>query len=256
MKIAIVTGASSGLGKEFVKILDRKECLNEIWVIARRENRLQELQIGCSTPLRILPLDLTEKESIRKVTALLKEENPEVEFLVNAAGMGKIGSYRELSLEDCETMIDLNCRAAVSMTQGVLPFMKKGSHILEICSTAAFQPFPYLNVYAASKAFLYRYSRALRVELFSRRISVTAICPYWVKDTEFIDTAKKTQNSSYIHSFPLASKEKTVVKWAFQDAKLGFAVSTPGPVCFLHRVTAKFIPHELMMGMWALIRRI
>lgn len=105
-------------------------------------------------------------------------------------------------------MIDLNCKAAVAMTQISLPFMKRGARVLQICSTAAFQPFPYLSVYAATKAFLYRYSRALRVELYGTGIRVTAVCPYWIKDTEFIGRAKKSSDSSYIHSFPLASRQK------------------------------------------------
>jgi short-subunit dehydrogenase len=256
LKISVVTGASSGLGREFVYLLDKKENLDEIWVIARREERLKALQNQVNTKLRILAYDLTENESFSKLSKLLKEENPEVKFLINAAGFGKIGSYKDISLEDCEKMIDLNCKAAMAVTQIMIPYMPKKSHILEICSTSAFQPFQFLNVYAASKAFLYRYSRALRVELFPKLITVTAVCPYWIRDTEFISKAKKTHNSTYIRNFPFSSSENTVAAWAMMDAKLGLPVSTPGPVCILHRISAKFIPHELMMGIWAIIRRI
>lgn len=256
MKIAIVTGASSGLGSEFIRRLDRGERLDEIWVIARRKGRLEALRQQVKTKLRVLPLDLTEKQSFRDLSALLAEQKPFVSVLVNAAGFGKIGSCRDVSLEDCDGMIDLNCRAAVDMTQVALPYMAKGSRILQVCSTSAFQPFPYLNVYAATKAFLYRYSRALRVELFGRGIKVTAVCPYWIRDTEFIATAKKTGNSSYIRDFPLASRAGRVASMALRDSRMGFAVSTPGVVCTLHRVAAKFIPGELIMGLWSLLRRI
>ena len=256
MKTAIVTGASSGLGRQFVRRLDRTEPLDEIWVVARRKERLAELEHQVKTKLRVLPFDLTDKGSFRELDALLEREKPDVRVLINAAGFGKIGSYRDISRADCDDMIDLNCRAAVDMTQTVLPYMKQGARILEICSTSAFQPFQFLNVYAASKAFLYRYSRALRVELFGRGIKVTAVCPYWIKDTEFIGTAQKTRNSSYIRSFPLASREKTVACMALNDSRLGLPVSTPGVVCTLHRVAAKFIPSELTMGMWALLRRL
>ena len=256
MKTAIVTGASSGLGREFVTLLDRTEHLDEIWVVARRRDRLAALEKQVTTKLRILPLDLTEKESFRKLDRIFEEEKPDVRVLINAAGFGKIGSYHDISRTDSEDMIDLNCRAAVAMTQTALPYMHRDARILEICSTSAFQPFQFLNVYAATKAFLYRYSRALRVELFSRGIKVTAVCPYWIKDTEFIGTAQKTKNSSYIRHFPLASREKTIARMALTDSRLGFAVSTPGVVCTLHRIAAKFIPGELMMGIWALIRRI
>ncbi|MCD8105558.1 MAG: SDR family NAD(P)-dependent oxidoreductase [Lachnospiraceae bacterium] len=255
-KIAIITGASSGLGREFARGLDEKEKLDEIWAIARREELLDELCSQVSTSLRPIPLDLTQKESFEVLHSLLQEEEPDVRYLINAAGFGKIGSWKDISLQDCDDMIDLNCRAAVDLTQLALPYMSKGTRILEICSTAAFQPFPYLNVYSASKAFLYRYSRALRIELFGEGIHVTAVCPYWIKDTEFIDTAKKTADSSYIRHFPLASREKTVVRHALIDAGLGVPVSTPGIVCTLHRIAAKFIPGEIMMGIWALLRRI
>jgi short-subunit dehydrogenase len=256
MKTAIVTGASSGLGREFVTQLDQTEHLDEIWVIARRKDRLTALQKQVKTKLRILPLDLTDKESFRLIDELLKKEQPDVRVLINAAGFGKIGSCRTLSREVCDAMIDLNCRAAVDMTQTVLPYMRRGARILQICSTSAFQPLQYLNLYAASKAFLYRYSRALRVELFRQGIKVTAVCPYWIKDTEFIGTAKKTTDSSYIRHFPLASRQKHVARMALTDSRLGFAVSTPGVICTAHRVVAKFIPSELMMGIWALVRRV
>ncbi|MCD8250035.1 MAG: SDR family NAD(P)-dependent oxidoreductase [Lachnospiraceae bacterium] len=256
MKTAIVTGASSGLGSEFVQQISEQEQLDEIWIIARREERLRALQSRVRTRLRCVPLDLTQRDSFRVLGEMLAREEPEVCLLVNAAGFGKIGSFRDISAADCDNMIDLNCRAAVDMTQLVLPYMKKGARILEICSTSAFQPFPYLNVYAATKAFLYRYSRALRVELFREGIRVTAVCPYWIKDTEFIGTARKTKDSAYIRHFPLASKSRHVVRRALSDSRLGLAVSTPGPVCLVHRIAAKWIPSELMMGIWALLRRI
>lgn len=256
MNIAIVTGASSGIGREFVRLLDAQKKYDAIWVIARRKERLLALAKQSETPVLAVPLDLGEKESVRELAKYLKKENPNVRMLINAAGYGKIGNYKEVSLEDTEGMIDLNCRAAVAVTQTVLPYMKKGSHIMQICSTAAFQPFPYLNVYAASKAFLYRYSRALRVELFSRRISVTAVCPYWIKDTEFIGRARSGKKKSEIRSFPFASRQKAVARRAMRDTRLGMAVSTPGFMCSIHRVIAKIIPSEIMMGFWAGLRRL
>lgn len=255
MNIAIVTGASSGLGGCFVEMLDG-EALDEIWVIARREQRLNALRDKVKTPLRVMPLDLTDKAAVRSIQDELDKQKPSVRVLINAAGYGKIGRWDDVSLEDCEGMIDLNCRAAVAFTRAALPYMTEGARIMQICSTAAFQPFQYLSIYAASKAFLYRYTRALRIELIPRRIKVTAVCPYWIKDTEFIAVAKRTKDSSYIRHFPLASREKSVARWAMRDSKLGLAVSTPGPVCMLHRLVAKFIPSEIMMGLWELVRRI
>ena len=201
-------------------------------------------------------VDLTRPEALDRLEALLQQARPEVRILVNAAGFGKAGSYGDVGRRESAAMIDLNCRAAVAVTQICLPHMGAGGRILQICSTSAFQPFPYLNVYAASKAFLYRYSRALRVELFPRKIQVTAVCPYWIRDTEFIPIAQQSDQRQAIRHFPLASTKRGVVRRSLLDSRLGLPVSTPGPVCTLHRIAAKFIPSELMMGLWALLRRI
>ncbi|WP_404352420.1 SDR family NAD(P)-dependent oxidoreductase [Caproicibacterium sp. XB2] len=257
MQIAIVTGASSGLGREFVRQISETEPLDEIWVIARRETRLQQLAAEISSvQVRPVALDLTHQKSLQQLQALLQREKPDIRILVNAAGFGKMGSYADISRCDCDGMIDLNCRAAVDMTMLALPYMRKGARILEICSTAGFQPLPGLGVYAASKAFLLRYSRALRWELFPRGIHTTAVCPYWVKDTEFIPTARKTKDAKAVRHFPLASHAHSVVKLALWDSQLDLAVSTPSPVSFVHRLTAKFIPHCVMIAIWELLRRI
>lgn len=257
MKIAIITGASSGLGREFVMQAAKKEPeIEEFWVIARRRSRLEELKEICPKPVFILAEDLTCEETFVRLKKILEERKPDIRLLINAAGFGKIGGYQEITPLESGKMIDLNCRAAVIITQLCLPYMSRGSRILMICSTAGFQPFPYLNVYAASKAFLYRYSRALRIELFSRRICVTAVCPYWIKDTEFIPAAKATDASRSIRHFPLSSSVRNVAAHALLDSRLGLSVSTPGIVCTVHRIAAKFIPSTFMMQIWQLIRHL
>lgn len=259
MKIAVITGASSGLGKEYVKELGRKDAgIDEIWAIARRKDRLAELGGLSRIPVRALSFDLTQKSSIDALAERLAEEKPDIRILINAAGFGKIGSSVSIGREETDRMIDLNCRAAVDMTYICIPYMSEGSRIMEICSTSGFQPFQYLNVYAASKAFLYRFSRALRVELFSRKIKVTAVCPYWIRDTEFIPAAENSGGGQekMIRHYPLSSSVHSVAVHSLMDSKLGLAVSTPGIVCTVHRIAAKVIPAELMMGIWAVLRRV
>ncbi|MGN0155266.1 MAG: SDR family NAD(P)-dependent oxidoreductase [Lachnospiraceae bacterium] len=257
MKIGIVTGASSGLGKEFVRqISEKMPDIQEIWSIARRKEQLDELKQELGDVVRPLPLDLTEENSIAFLEELLKEENPKIAILVNAAGVGKIGNYQEIDRQALDAMINLNCRAAVDVTTICIPYMKSKSRILEICSTAAFQPIQHLNVYAASKAFLYRYSRALYVELFDRDIRVTAVCPYWIKDTEFIPIAMNSDSNKSIRHFPFSSRSCNVVKRALRDSQIGIPVSTPGLICFLHRIAAKIIPAQIMMGIWAVVKKI
>ena len=279
VKIAVVTGASSGLGREYVKLIDERSVthpndrVDQIWVIARRKERLLDLQKEVRTPLKVIPMDLTGPDMEERIRKLYLEEKPDIRLLVNSAGFGKIGNYAEVSDESAAKMVDLNCRTPVLMCQLSLPYMREGARILNVCSTAAFSGLQFLGIYCASKAYLYRYSRSLRVELFCRRISVTAVCPYWVRDTEFIPVAEtaglrtgesleedgnssRAAKKTRIRHFPLAGRKKTVAAWSMADTWHRFAVSTPGPVCMVHRVFAKVIPNELMAGIWALLRRI
>ena len=175
-KIAIITGASSGLGREFVRLLDADSAgestgefhPDELWIIARRKERLEELAAGLRTDTVVLPLDLTDKTSVTQLQEKLSAEQPDVRVLINAAGSGKIAASEALTLEQVDTMIDLNCRAAVDVTQACLPYVSSGAKIMEVCSTAAFQPIPYLNVYAASKAFLYILDQGYGIHFFGK----------------------------------------------------------------------------------------
>ncbi|MDD4715718.1 MAG: SDR family NAD(P)-dependent oxidoreductase [Oscillospiraceae bacterium] len=256
MQIAIITGASSGLGREFVKQISQKEPMEEIWVIARRTDRLFHLAKQLSVPIVPIPLDLTKQESFTRFHALLEEKKPDIRILINAAGFGKMGSYKDISLQDSGDMVELNCRALMQVTLLSLPYMSRGARILEICSTASFQPLPGLNVYAASKAFVQSYSRSLRWELFGHGVHVTAVCPYWITDTEFIPVSQENGNPAAIRHFPFSSHARHVVRAALRDSKLNLPVSAPGPVSFLQRFFAKFIPHELIIGCWEGLRRL
>ena len=260
MRIAVVTGASSGLGAEFVRRLARRDEVEELWLIARRADRLEQVCRSVSREgtcrLRAIPLDLTEEQSLWDYQALLEAERPDVRWLVNAAGVGRIGANASLSRAELGNMVLLNAKAAMDVTQISLPWLGRGSHVLEICSTAAFQPLSGLGVYAATKAFLLSYSRSLRFELRPRGICVTAVCPYWIRDTEFIPTAQGTADGAAVRHFPMASRAGSVAAWGLMDASLGLAVSTPGPVCALHRLLAKFVPHGIMLTGWEGLRRL
>ena len=119
----------------------------------------------------------------------------------------------------------------------------------EIASCAAFQPIPYLAAYAATKAFLLRYSRALAAEVTERGITVTAICPYWIRDTEFIHEAKRTDKAGLFRGFPLATDQKTVARRSLWAAEHGFTVFTPDLVSTLHRIITSLLPHRLMIAL-------
>lgn len=206
MKIALVTGASSGLGREFVRQIAEQGKVEEIWAIARRRDRLEALQSISAVPIRVLALDLTRPGDMEYLRNTLQDELPDIRILVNAAGMGRMGPTVDIPAKDNDAMIDLNCRAAVDVTDAAFPYLHPGSQVLEICSTAGFQPIPGLNVYAATKAFLLSYTQTLHYELSPAGIHVTAVCPYWVKDTEFIGIAEKAGMASAIIRWPAAAR--------------------------------------------------
>ena len=254
-RIALITGASSGLGREYARLVDQKaKNIDEIWLVARRLDRLQETEEMLSHSSRCIVADLTKAEDLASIKERLSQQNIRIGILINCAGFGKIGDNNTISARDQADMISLNCTAAVELTDLCLPLMKKGDRIINVCSTAAFQPFQKLNIYAASKSFLLKYSRALRMELLPRRISVTAVCPYWIKDTEFIPVAKTKDKG--IRHFLFASDVKTVGKVSFTGAGIGLPVATPGIVCTIHRFFSKLFPDTVLLYIWDGIRRI
>ncbi len=248
MKIAVVTGASSGLGREFVRQISKKyRTLDEIWVMARRENRLRELEKEISNvKIRSIAFDITDKRSIMRYKNLLEKFKPSVRLLVNAAGYGMIGKFSELSESDNTGMIDLNCTALTRITDMTLPYMSKGgANIINIASSAAFLPQPSFAVYAASKSYVLSLSRALNQELKSRRIKVTAVCPGPV-DTEFFGIAE-TYHDVKLYKKMMFAKADKVVALALKDAFHGKTVSVYGIGIKGFRILSKIMPHELLI---------
>ena len=249
MNIAIVTGASSGMGKEFVLQLGKYVDVDEIWVIARREAALKALQSQVSTPVRPVVLDLLDTKSFETYAALLEEEKPNVKLLVNAAGFGKFGKFENISLEDDCRMIDLNSKALVVMTRLTLPYMERGSHVLQLDSLSAFQPVPYITTYGATKAFVLSYCRAMNRELRQSGIRMMAMNPFWVK-TEFFSHAFQTNQSEVQHFHPLY-EAKDVVATGLKDLyKTKKDISIHGLHAQLQVLGVKLLPHKLVMSIW------
>jgi len=244
MKIAVITGASSGIGAEFVRQLDAAENFDEIWVIARRLERLEEIK--ASAKVRPLALDLTEQCSFDEYEKLLEELDPEIAVLVNASGYGYFRGFLDDPLEKQLDMIDLNSKALTAMTYISLKYMKSGSRIYNMGSMSSIQPVPYINVYAATKAYVLSFSRALNVELKHRGIKVMAVCPYWVQ-TEFFDTAI---NDDTVNNFGKIYTAQEVVTQALKDMKKGRDVSFCGLNTKLQRLGVKLMPHSLVMKIW------
>lgn len=252
MNIAIVTGASSGMGRDFVRALDGYG-FDEIWAIARRREELEKLAAGCKTPVRVMALDLKTDGAFDELEAALEAEKPQVRYLVCGAGYGRFGDYTKVDFEQSRGMIDLNVTALVRTTYAALSYMSEGARIIEIASASAFMPLPHLNVYAATKAFVRHFSRALGAELSPRGISVTALCPGWV-DTEFMSTAQKTDRGS-VTSFPGMKKSPEVVAAALRAADRGKPMCVPGAAIKAAHAASKLFPTRLAMRAWGMIRK-
>lgn len=243
-KIAIITGATGGIGQEFVKQILKEE-VEEIWAVARNEKKLAELQEQYGEALVPVPLDLSEEAQIKGFGELLAEKKPQIQYLINNAGLAKMASYQEFSLEEISRTVDVNCKAPVLLCKLCIPYMAAGSRILNISSASAFQPNPYINLYAASKAFERSYSRALNVELKGTGITATAVCPGWV-DTELLE---KERNGKKI-KFPGMVTPDRVVTQAMKDAKKGRDMSVCSLYVKCQHVYVKLLPQKWVMKIW------
>ena len=193
-KTALITGASSGIGKEFALQLAEKGA--GLVVVSRSLKKLQDVvgdireKIGMERQIEIIPMDLSNLENPAKLFNLLQEKKIHVDLLVNNAGFGKWKSFEEEKFETIMEMNKLNMVTLSALTHlFVQPMLKKGEGgILNVASTAALQPVPYMADYAATKAFVLNFSLALWQEYKDRGICITALCPGFTK-TKFQETA-------------------------------------------------------------------
>lgn len=210
MNVIVITGASSGMGREFALQLDRGlKSVDEFWLVARRFERMKELAAMMRHTVKILPLDLTAEADIGLFGEVLQEEKPTIRMLINCAGYGMIGDFMEIPPDSQAKEVDLNCRALVQMTWACIPYMRKKSRIIQLASSAAFLPQPGFAVYAATKSFVLSFSRALREELKHKEIYVTAVCPGPVR-TEFFEIAEKYGDTLAIKKYTMVEAERVV----------------------------------------------
>lgn len=255
MRIAIVTGASSGIGREFALVISEKYKYDRIWLIARRENRLYETASLMTTAAEIIPMDLSCEESLIDLGEKLENEKPVIGLLVNAAGFGKFGSVDSQNTEDLADMIDVNIRALTLITKMCLPFMAPNGAILNMASASSFLPMPDMNVYSATKAYVLHFSRALADEIKNSGVSVTAVCPYWV-NTEFIPVAKKSPQGDAVNNFLFITYPFRVVNKALCDNENDFLYSYPDIVPLLIKMLSRILPESMQIKIWNKIKYI
>lgn len=254
MKIAIVTGASAGMGREFVRqITSRYRELDEVWVIARREDRLLALKNELGNKIRPLILDLCDESSFDKLKSELSAADAEIKLLVTAAGLGKYGSFPKLSEQNAELMVQLNIFGMMRTVRSCLDALSEGGRIILLGSQSSFQPLPHFNIYASTKAFTLHFGRALHRELRNRSVSVTTLCPGYV-DTEFFEVAAQSEDPDACTRFSPLYAPEFVVKKALRAAERGKDICVPGMQVKLMRLAAKLLPHSLVMKVWMKIR--
>ncbi|NLW89522.1 MAG: SDR family NAD(P)-dependent oxidoreductase [Clostridiaceae bacterium] len=263
MMIAIVTGASSGIGEQILRLLVREQTsqvavhYDQIWVIARNRDRLEGLRRELGPDLlTVFALDLSDPNSFDVISSALSGENPSVGLLVNCAGIGRIGRFIHQSPGDQRAMVALNCSAAAQLCSLCLPFMRiskrnpdapDAPRIINIASSAGFLPQPGFATYAASKAFLIHFSRALSAELIHTDIRCTVVCPGPVS-TDFLvhATGKPSASFSGIKRLFVARADKLAEK-SIRAARKGKAMLVYGFSQKALHVAAKILPTRWMM---------
>ncbi len=250
MNIIIITGASSGLGAEFARQLDRAfHQMDEIWLIARRKQAMLEVAQNLNHTVRVLDMDITDDNDMCRLQHLLTTQKPIIRLLVNCAGYGILGEFAFSDLSSELGMIDVNCKALTNMTYQCIPYMKKNSRIIQLASSAAFLPQPNFAVYAATKSYVYSFSRALRRELKPREIYVTAVCPGPV-NTPFFDIAEKAGGVLAVKKLTMVRADR-VVRRAILDAYHKHENSVYGLIIKGFHILSKLFPHKILLNIMA-----
>lgn len=252
--VAIITGASSGLGREFVKLMYKKEALDEIWVIARDKDKLEKLKSELGDKIVVISMDLSNVENIKTFGERKELDDCNILYLINNAGFAKFCSYGDLSVDESINMINLNISGVVAMCLVCIPHMSRGSHIINIASQAAFQPLPYQNIYSSTKAFVRNYTRALNIELKDAGITATAVCPGWIK-TELFDRALIGAEKATKNFVNMVTPDVVAVK-AVKDADKGRDMSVYSSYVKMCHFLAKILPQKTMMKIWLMQQKL
>ena len=240
-KIALVTGASAGLGVEFARQLSKRG--HALVLAARRKERLESLarELGNA---RALPIDLSKANAAAKLMSDLEANGETIDLLVNNAGFGLVRPFAELDARRLRQMIDLNVGALMDLCRAAVPAMieRKTGGIINVASTAAFQPGPKMAVYFATKAFVLSFSEALHEELKPYGIKVSCLCP-GPTHTEFGEVAGFGGNAAFDH---VAMGAVDVVAAGIAGLEKNDAVVVPGWMNKLTAASTRFAPRSVV----------
>lgn len=249
MRIALITGASSGIGKWFALYTAcYRKHIDELWLVARNKRNLktvgEKITRHTGIPCRIVAADLMAKEDMFYIEQLLIRQDPEIELLINCAGYGMIGSFKQMRPRDLRGMIRLNCEALTVLTKLCIPYLHRGSMMINVSSAAAFMPQSDFAVYAATKSYVLSLSRALGKELKKLGIRVMTVCPGCI-DTPFFTRAEQYQGMKFYKKYFMADP-RAVVRKAMIDAAKGKRMSIYGRAIRCLYWIAKWMPDAVL----------
>ncbi len=249
MKVTLITGASGGIGKAFAKRLAAEK--HDLILAARSENKLHalcdELMLEHKIMAHYIALDLTEPGADLRIFNETEKHGMEVEWLINNAGFGSMGDFTQLALETELAMINLNITAVVALTHRYLPQMRirKSGTIINVASTASFQPVPFMATYAATKAFVRSFSEAIAEENRPFNITVTALCP-GPTETNFFDEANIGTDVKETFLKRGMQKPEEVVEAGLNAVKSGKSAAISGWTNYLTARLGNFVPNSLI----------
>lgn len=241
MKIAVISGASSGMGAEFARALDSYG-LDELWLIAKDDGLLEKIAPEFKTKVRLFPVDLTSSAFFDSLKAEYQASSVEIKYLVCSAGVGFNGDFENISERQISLTVSLNCTALSLLIKVSQPYFVEGTRVLNIASGSAFLPQPSFAVYAASKAYVLSLSRALGHELRKNKVYFTAVCPGPV-DTGFFAGLEnvKEYKKKYLIS------PKTVAFGSLKASKRKKKVYTPTFSMKMVHLASKLLPTSLLL---------
>ena len=248
---ALVTGASAGIGTSFAHQLATRGV--DLVLVARRADRLEALAADLDVDVEVLTADIGVPEDLARIEARLAARDAPVDLLVNNAGLGAYGRFDTLDADRQSGLVDVNVRALVRLTRAVLPRLVEAGAggIVNVGSTAGFQPNPYGAVYGATKAFVRSFTEALHEELRGTGVRAMLLAPGFT-DTEFQAVADVAADA-----VPGGARmdADTVVEVALRDYAAGRVVSVPGAVNRLSSGGAQVVPSVITRRLSAIIHR-
>lgn len=254
MNIIVITGASSGIGREFARQMDKYfKNIDEFWLIARDRDKLIKAADTLQHKTRIFSMDITMDAQLKLLEKELQEKKAVVRILVNCAGYGLMGAFETQDREGALGMIRLNCEALTDITHRLIPYMRRGSRILQMASSAAFLPQTNFAVYAATKSYVLSFSRALGEELREKEIYITSVCPGPV-DTPFFDIAEKNGSTLALKKYTMVEASQVVAK-ALRDSYHKRTMSIYSVPIQLFQVSTRLLPHDIFLRMMTFLKK-